>query len=329
MSSKIGIFGGNFDPVHFGHINSMRTVKERLELDKIRAVPAAISPLRIQTQGSNPEHRLNMLRLAIGDEADWQIDTRELDRGGMSFTIDTVNSLLKENDDQLFLIIGLDQFLKFDQWKDFEKLLDKVDLVVTSRPGHELPLPKSEWPSGVSQLVVDTDGQQAMLKSGRTIHFIQLEDVEVSATEVRKKVRLGQSLQTEVPPPVARYIQEHHLYESVDKQIGDFAKFAEFCAGVLRDHGGINVQSYELADRSAPCEFALIASGTSTRHTSALAEHVVTEVKKTFGVWPQHLEGQQEGRWVVADYGALIVHVFYDYVRQEYRLEELWTRPKS
>ena len=70
----------------------------------------------------------------------------------------------------------------------------------------------------------------------------------------------------------------------------------------------------------------VIASGTSTRHASALAEHLSREVKRDFGVWPEHLEGIGEGRWVLLDYGALIVHVFYDFVRQEYRLEELWTK---
>ena len=108
--------------------------------------------------------------------------------------------------------------------------------------------------------------------------------------------------------------------------IGDFEKFTTFCAGVLTDKGGINVQTYDLRAQSAPSEFTLICSGTSTRHATALAEHLIREIKKEYGVWPESLEGQGEGRWIVADYGALIVHTFYDFVRQEYRLEELWTR---
>jgi nicotinate-nucleotide adenylyltransferase len=93
------------------------------------------------------------------------------------------------------------------------------------------------------------------------------------------------------------------------------------------DKGGVNVKNYDLRDKSAPSEFTVICSGTSTRHATALAEHLTREVKKDYNVWPQNIEGQSEGRWIVIDYGALIMHTFYDYVRQEYRLEELWSRP--
>jgi len=86
------------------------------------------------------------------------------------------------------------------------------------------------------------------------------------------------------------------------------------------------VQVYDLRDRPAASELALICSRTSTRHASAMAEPLTREIKKEYGVWPLGLEGQNEGRWVVADYGALIVHVFYDFVRQEYRLEDLWSK---
>ncbi len=324
---KLGLFGGTFDPLHFGHLNSMLTVAEKFRLDKVMAIPANISPLRVQTQGSTPEQRLKMLELGIkGHEDLITIDTQEMERGGISFTIDTVRNYLSRDDiAELYLIIGMDQFLKFDQWKEFDQILANVDLVVTSRPGLELPQTMDDWPVAVRALVADVDRNQAMLKNGKSIHFVQLNDVDVSASEVRRKVRLGQSIQTDVPPAVAEYIREQKLYESVQQSIGDFEKFTQYCAQLLTEKGGVNVQSFDLRDRSAPSEFTLIASGTSTRHATALAEHVIKEVKKDYGVWPESLEGQNEGRWVVIDYGALIIHVFYDYVRSEYRLEELWS----
>lgn len=325
---KVGVFGGNFDPFHFGHLNSMLTVAEKFGLDEVRAVPAFISPLRVQTQGSTPQQRLEMLKLGIqGHEDLIQVDTVEMDRGGVSYTVDTLNEFLDVKEKpEIFLIVGMDQFLKFDQWKRFDQILNQVDLLVTSRPGLELPHSMDDWPVSVRSMVADHDREQAILKTGRSIHFVQLKDVDVSATEIRRKIRLGQSIQTDVPPQVAEYIRENELYASVEENIGDFQKFTDYCAVILNDKGGINVQSYDLRSQTAPTEFTLIASGTSTRHTAALAEHLIKEVKKDYGVWPESLEGQNEGRWVVIDYGSLIVHIFYDYVRQEYRLEELWTK---
>ena len=324
--SRVGVFGGTFDPFHYGHLNSIQEVAEHFGLDTVKAVPSFASPLRVQTQGSTPEQRAEMLRRGIQGSGDLiEIDTREIERGGVSYTIDTLNSYVGD-DTQLFLIVGMDQFLKFDQWKDFAKILEMADLIVTSRPGMDLPYSLDEWPMAVRGLVADFDSKQALLKSGRTVYFYQLEDVEASGTEIRKKIRFGQSVYTLIPPGVEEYIREQKLFESVSRNIGDFEKFTKFCEKVLIDKGGINVLTFDLRDQSAPSEFTLICSGSSTRHTTALAEHLIREIKKEYGVWPESLEGQSEGRWVVADYGSLIVHTFYDFVRQEYRLEELWTK---
>lgn len=328
-ANKVGFFGGNFEPFHYGHLNSMLSVAEMLELDEVRCIPAAKSPLRVQTQGSTPEQRMDMLKLGIrGHEDMIKIDTRELDRGGVSYTIDTLESYLKEHgENEIYLIIGMDQFLKFDQWKSFDKILSLVNLVVTSRPGMELPYSLEDWPLPLRNLVGDADSKEAMLKSGKTIHFVRLADVDASGTEIRRKIRFGQSVQALLPPSVDEYIRAHKLYETVQKSIGDFQKFAEYCSKVLTEKGGVNVQTYDLRDKSAPAEFTVICSGTSTRHATALAEHIMREVKKDFGVWPESIEGQVEGRWIVVDYGALIIHTFYDFVRNEYRLEELWSKP--
>lgn len=330
MAGKIGVFGGNFDPFHYGHLNSMLTVAERFGLNEIKAVPAFISPLRVQTQGSTPTQRLEMLKLGLkGYEDLITVDTQEMERGGISYTIDTIDTYRDSGAEEIYLIIGMDQFLKFDQWKSFERILGQVELVVTSRPGLELPYSMDDWPVSVRALVGDYDRQQAMLKNGRSIHFVQLKDVETSGTEIRRKIRVGQSIQSDVPPAVEEFIRSEKLYESVQKKIGDFKKFTDYCSLLLNDKGGVNVQSYDLRSQSSPSEFTIIASGTSTRHTTALAEHLIKDVKKEYGVWPESLEGQKEGRWVVVDYGALIVHIFYDFVRQEYRLEELWTKIKK
>jgi nicotinate-nucleotide adenylyltransferase len=89
------------------------------------------------------------------------------------------------------------------------------------------------------------------------------------------------------------------------------------------------VRAFDLQDLGATTDFTLIASGTSTRHAASIAENLAMAVKEEFNLLPQSVEGVDEGRWVVVDYGSLIVHVFYDFVRQEYRLEELWKNGKE
>ena len=122
----------------------------------------------------------------------------EVKRGGVSYTIDTLKKLAAENPGaQFYLIIGLDQFGKFDEWKDYAEILKVADLVVTSRPGMEFPYSVEKMPPGSSTATSRNfdDSPSGATKSGRTIHFIKLQDVEASATEIRKKLRLNQTIQ--------------------------------------------------------------------------------------------------------------------------------------
>jgi nicotinate-nucleotide adenylyltransferase len=123
---------------------------------------------------------------------------------------------------------------------------------------------------------------------------------------------------------VEEYIKSKGFYGPIGPRIGDGESFARFCAEALFAKKGLQVRAYDLRELTSPSEYALIASGTSTRHTVALAEAVQKAVKDEFNVFPQSVEGVSEGRWVLLDYGVMIVHIFYDFVRQEYRLEELW-----
>jgi nicotinate-nucleotide adenylyltransferase len=327
---QIGLFGGTFDPLHMGHINSMIAVAGELDLEKIHVIPAFQSPFRDPTDGPSPEQRYEMVKLGLKSYSDLlHVDDRELKRAGVSYTVDTVKSFtIKDSEQKYALIIGMDQFESFDRWKDFSEILKHVNLIVTSRPGSELPAGLSEYPPGLVELVEDHDGEQALLKNGNSISFVQLEDVDVSATEVRKLLRDKKPVTGLVPDSVKDYIRQEGLYEAVSARIGDFDKFTEFCAGYLESRKSINVQAFDLTELDFPSEYTVITSGTSTKQTSAMAQGLVREVKTKYGVYPQNIEGMREGRWVLLDYGATIVHLFYDYVRMEYRLEELWKEAK-
>ncbi|MNJ91131.1 putative nicotinate-nucleotide adenylyltransferase [compost metagenome] len=323
---KIGIFGGSFNPPHNGHINSLQTVASKFGLKKIHIVPAAQNPLKTPVEGPTPEQRLELTRLAFNQYGDqYVIDDQEIKRGGMSYTIDTVMNLRKTYEAQdLFLIVGADKFEELSQWKDYQKILTEANLIVTTRPGYDMPESLDEMPGFLKPLVAEFDFNFIELNTGRNIQFITLRDIEISSSEVRKWLRTGKPVEKYLPLSVETYLKEHKLYRNLGDRIGDFQKFTEFCADVLFAKKGINVRGFDLTKMVAPSEFTLIASGTSTRHAASMAENIVMAVKEEYNVHPQSVEGIDEGRWVLVDYGSLIIHLFYDFVRQEYSLENLW-----
>jgi nicotinate-nucleotide adenylyltransferase len=136
--------------------------------------------------------------------------------------------------------------------------------------------------------------------------------------------RAGRHVEKFVSLKVEDYIKQNHFYDPIGGKIPDFEAFAKFCANQLVEKKAANVRAFDLEGKNQPCDYSIVASGTSTKHAQSLADHVARMVKDTYGVNPLSHEGQQEGRWVLLDYGALIVHVFYDFVRDEYDLEQLW-----
>lgn len=328
---KIGIFGGSFNPPHNGHVNSLTTVQKKMGFDKIHIIPNSQNPLKVPTEKIADEHRLAMAKLAFATYGDaFVIDDIELKRGGKSYTIDTIKELRKTYESKdLFLIIGADNFETFSEWKDFKKILTEVNLVVTTRPGYQIPETESEFPDYLSGLIAESDFGAVELTTGRSIEFLTLQDMDISSSELRKKLRVGRPVDKFLPLAVESYIKEHKLYRQANQKISDYEKFTEFCAQVLFDKKAIAVRGYDIRNTSTTTDFTLIASGTSTRHAASMAENLVQAVKEEFNVYPQGVEGVDEGRWVVVDYGPLIVHLFYDFVRQEYRMEELWKDGKE
>ena len=323
---KVGIFGGSFNPPHNGHVNSLTTVQKKMGFDLIHIIPNSQNPLKILVDGPGPEHRLEMTRQAFASYGKaFQVNDTELKRGGKSYTVDTIKELLKTyKSNELYLIIGADNFDTFSQWKDYKKILELANIVVTTRPGYDIPESEDEWPDYLAPLVADSDFGTIELTTGRSIEFITLNDLDISSSELRKKLRVGRPAEKFLPLAVESYIKEHGLYKTGSHKISNFKTFTDFCAQVLFDKKAIALKAFDIQGVSSSSDFTLIGSGTSTRHASSMAENLVKAVKDEFNVYPLSIEGVDEGRWVVVDYGALIVHLFYDFVRQEYRLEDLW-----
>lgn len=323
---RVGIFGGSFNPPHMGHLSSLQTVFKKAGLDEIRVIPAAQNPLKVQTEGPTPEQRLQMTKLALQGFGDhFVVDDIEIKRGGKSFTIDTIKNLRKTiSADDLYLIVGMDKLDELDQWKDFSDILKEANLIITSRPGFYFPESENELPEIIKKQVLEFDFNFIELKTGRNIQFLKLDDVAISGTELRKGLRASRNVSKYIPLSVETYIKEQGLYRHMGDKISDYQKFTEFCGNALFARKAIQVRGYDLRKMSAPTEFALTASGTSTRHASSLAENMIRAVKEEYNIYPQGVEGIDEGRWVVVDYGSLMVHIFYDFVRQEYSIENLW-----
>lgn len=328
---RIGIFGGSFNPPHLGHLNSLQTVAKKAGLDMVKVIPAAQNPLKVQIEGATAEQRLEMTKLALnGWGEQFVVDDQEIKRGGKSYTIDTIKQIRKSTEpEDLFLILGMDQFDQLGEWKKFDQILKETNIIFTSRPGFNFPDSVDELPSYLKPLVADFDFNFIELTTGRNVQFIRLEDKEISASEIRKFVRSGRNVSQMIPLSVENYIREHQIYKASQLNIKDYAKFTNDCAQILFARKAMQVRGFDLQNMSAPSDFTIVASGSSTRHTSSLGENLMRAVKDEYNIYPQNVEGLDEGRWVILDYGALIVHIFYDYVRQEYSIENLWKNARD
>lgn len=321
----VAIYGGTFDPFHMGHVYCIQTLLEKTKIEKIYVVPANQNPLKDPVEGPTAQQRADMVRVGLQDFDTVTVDDQEIERGGKSFTIDTVEKYLEEySADQLHLVVGLDEFYQLHKWKDFGKLLESCNFIVVSRPGNMLPFSKDDLPEPLRPYIDVLDRNFVALTTGRTVEFLRVKGIDVAATEIRKYLKTGRTVDKFLDIRVEDYIKKHNIYPLIGPKVGDYRQFTEFCADRLFNRKALNLRALDLNALATPSDFVIITSGTSKRHTQSLGEWVLREVKNQFGLNPLSIEGMEEGRWVLIDYGQLIIHIFYDYVRMEYNLESLW-----
>ena len=202
MGTRIGIFGGSFDPIHYGHLLLAELCRESMELDHVRFLIANLSPLKTGSAPAKNKDRTEMIQLAIGGNPKFRIDTREMDRGGISYTIDSVRSIAAESPgSELFLMMGADTLADISKWRDPLELFRLVTPIVISRGGFGEP----NW-----------DALKPYVDSIRLNEIIEAKvtapQIEISSYDLRDRVRRGKSIRYQIPPGVEMFIREHQLY---------------------------------------------------------------------------------------------------------------------
>jgi len=188
---NIGLYGGSFDPIHTGHVLVSQAAIEELQLNRLFFIPAARSPFKPDQQPAPSEQRLALIRLALAGRPDCEVDDFEIQRGGTSFTIDTVRYFTQRFPGaKLFYLIGADNVPGLAKWREAGALAELVEFVVIPRPGQEqIPLPapfRGQYLTGFP--------------------------FGVSASQIRERVKAGKTITHLVPSPVAEAIRNNRLY---------------------------------------------------------------------------------------------------------------------
>ena len=209
----IGVYGGTFDPVHFGHLRTALEVKELLELDEIRLVPCRQPPHRGSPQAT-PAQRRQMLELALREaEPGVRIDTLELERAGPSYMFDTVTALRQElgHEVPLCLILGQDAFQGLPFWHRWRELAQLTHFAVMRRPDFPSEDVRDDLREWVRNRVVDP-AQGLKAQPGGGVGFIEVSQLAISATQIRALVQAGRSPRYLLPDAVLAFIREQKLY---------------------------------------------------------------------------------------------------------------------
>jgi nicotinate-nucleotide adenylyltransferase len=194
LKGRVGLFGGTFNPLHNAHIKVAQAALEQYALSGIVFIPNGIPPHKEKTLGTDKEARYEMVRLAVESIPEFSVSRIEVDREGPSYTIDTIRAIKDDYPQGICFIVGADRLLKLDTWKEPHELLRSVPFIIAPR-------------SGVSLDVFDVSPFREAV-----IVPLEMDDVDLSSSGLRERIRRGESIREWVPQPVAEYIEGHRCY---------------------------------------------------------------------------------------------------------------------
>ncbi len=205
---RIGIFGGSFDPVHYGHLIAAECAREQARLDRVIFVPAAESPHKVGMKLADASHRLAMLSLAIGGNDSFAVSSIELDRGGTSFTVDTLAELARQHPaDRLVLLLGPDSLAGVATWKEPGRIASLAEIVAIERDQLD-DVRASATASGLTE-VLGEEAVRAVLA-----RRVLMPAIGIRATLLRAALARGESIRYRTPRAVERYVITHGLYQA-------------------------------------------------------------------------------------------------------------------
>jgi nicotinate-nucleotide adenylyltransferase len=203
---RLGIFGGSFDPVHYGHLLLAECCREQCRLDAVWFLPAAVPPHKQDRELTPAAQRIEMLELAIAGNAAFSVCPYETDRGGVNYTVDTLAHLREEDPArELFFLLGADMLLDLPHWRNAAKVCELAVPVVVRRPG------SGPIDFGCIQGIAGAERIELVRR-----HQVEMPKVGISSTELRRRAAFGQSIRYCVPRAVEMYIRTHELYGSPD-----------------------------------------------------------------------------------------------------------------
>jgi nicotinate-nucleotide adenylyltransferase len=216
----IGIFGGTFNPVHWGHIRTALELKNALAMEQMLLVPCGIPPHRDEPD-TTPQIRLAMLSAAVADYAELQVDDRELKREGPSYTIDTLRSLRAEKGDvPLGLCVGVDAFVYLDTWHEWQHLIELAHIIVAHRPGWPIESLEQQVSGELKAMIHDHKVKDSAVLHAKPAGYIlpqKVTDIDISSSTIRQYIAQGKSIADMVPPPVLKIIESHKLYQTAER----------------------------------------------------------------------------------------------------------------
>jgi nicotinate-nucleotide adenylyltransferase len=223
---RLGVMGGTFNPIHYGHLAAANEVHEAFALDTVILVPTAVPPHKDLTEIIDPQHRLIMTILATISHPDFVVSSVEIDRPGASYTVDTVDQIKRmyQEPKTIFFIVGIDAFLDIASWRQPDVLLGSCHTIVTSRPQyhlHELACstlrqmsalhPRLTFEPMLGRMPMDSPGFQ-VCDTPYQIYLQEVSRLDISSTDIRQRVKAGRSIRYLLPDAVDVYIRKYQLY---------------------------------------------------------------------------------------------------------------------
>ena len=210
---RVGIFGGSFNPIHFGHLRAAEEVREMLKLDLVYFVPASSPPHKPEGELAPAEHRLQMVRLATKGNRHFMVSDAEIRRAGRSYTIDTAKHFTAtlRHQAQIFILMGSDQFLELETWKECDELVKLCSVAVHTRLRDGEMAPRVSL-AALNRFGYSREQDHYVNPGGQTLSFVQTTFLPISATQIREKLQNNESINYLLPGDVVDYIRRHALY---------------------------------------------------------------------------------------------------------------------